>query len=415
MLYCIFRERLGPVKRRGYNGVFATAPTGALESEAPMSRLVAQAVGLVLLAGCGRPPAPAPPAAPAGSLRADLPRLEPVARFRLPGQYRETHDERRVQLSADGKRVALGSDLPAGESLTQVWQLAPQLKLLFTSPTRYCADIFALSPGGERLVTASTSSPEAFDVDAGTSLGLLRDTHGFTNASFRDESVVVWAACNQDRSKLLKGKVFVWDVDKNADAGTFEIADARFSHAYPARDGTELWLFRYVGRFEVECYDVATKRLARTISPESYASDKSYQFSEYYKIILPSVVPDGSVFVAVDQDQRIYDGASGRVVGRLPSDVYPVLDGLHPGGTRCLARTTGNKATGGAVGPNDLVFLDWKSGRGLAVLGGFSPIPPDLLRSTDALPRVGFSADGKTAVIASRIGEVLVFDLSAVP
>ncbi len=70
-------------------------------------------------------------------------------------------------------------------------------------------------------------------------------------------------------------KVFVWDVVQNADAGTFAIADARFRHAFPARGGAELWLFRYVGRFEVECYDLAAKRLARTIRPESYASDKT--------------------------------------------------------------------------------------------------------------------------------------------
>ena len=95
---------------------------------------------------------------------------------------------------------------------------------------------------------------------------------------------------------------------------------------------------------------------------------------------------------------RIYDGSSGKVIGGLPADVYGLLEGLLPGGTRYLARTTGNRGRGGTVGPNDLVLLDWKAGRGLAVLGGFSPVPPDLLGSTDADPRVGLSADGMTAV-----------------
>ena len=238
-----------------------------------MNRFVAQAVALAFLAGCGGPPAvpalqPAPAPAPTGCLRADLPRLVPVARFQLPGKHHR-FSGRSVQVSADGTRVALGSDFPANGSLTQVWQLAPRPNVLFTSPTCYSGASFALSPSGERLITSSTGSPEAFDVNAGESLGKLLDTNQFCDAFLRDDGVAVWAVRSYERSKLSKGKVFVWDVVKNADAGTFEIADNRFSDAFPARNGAELWLFRYVGRFEVECYNVKTKKLARSIHPES--------------------------------------------------------------------------------------------------------------------------------------------------
>lgn len=121
------------------------------------------------------------------------------------------------------------------------------------------------------------------------------------------------------------------------------------------------------------------------------------------------------LFAAYGKETRISDGAFGRVVGRLPADIGGIPEGLHPGGNRHLGRTAGDKAAGGTVGPNDMVLLDWKSGRGLAALGGLSPEPPDEFRSTDARPQAGVSADGKTAVVASELGEVLVFDLSAVP
>ena len=404
-----------------------------------MNRFITLVIGLALLAGCGGPPAdptpkqappptdPAPQApaqvtpktptptaqgvspsaAPTGALRADLPRLEPVVRFQLPGKHVRAY-ERSVQLSADGKLVALGSDAPKYESLTQVWQLGSRPKPVFTSPASYGGGVFALSPGGKRLLISGTSSPEAFDVDTAKSLCKPTGTYRFSHAFFRDESVAVWTQRSHDVSKPEKRKVFVWDVVKNADAGTFEVADDRFRGAYPVRNGAELWLFQSAERFEVECYDVAAMKLGRTIKPEPDAPGKPFTSAGIWQ----AVAPDGSAFAANDTQLRIYDGTTGKVVGRLPGDVYGLPEGLVPGGPRYLARTGGNKAMGGTVVPNDLVLIDWKAGRGLAVLGGFSPVPAEPLQGTDADPRAGVSADGKTAVVVSLLGEVLVFDLS---
>ncbi len=405
-----------------------------------MKRLAAFAVGTALLAGCDDPPAgptlrpaptpdgpvspapapaappvagPAPPgvplAAPAGALRADLPRLEPVARFKLPGRHVRAY-ERSVQLSADGTRVALGSDAPKDGSLTQVWRLGHKPAVVFTSPASYGGGVFALSPGGTRLLTSGTSAPEAFDVDAGKSLGEPTNARRFSHAYFRDDRVAVWTQRSHDFSNPRKRTVYVRDVVANADAGTFEVADDRFEVAYPVRAGAELWLFRTGDRFEVECYDVAAKKLARTVHPEPDAPGQPFRSAGVWQ----SVAPDGSAFASNVTRFRLYDGTTGKAVGGLPADVYGLPGGLDPGGGRYLARTTGNAAAGGAVGPNDLVLLDWKTGRGLAALGGFSPVPPDPPWNTAPDPRAGVSADGKTAVLVSVQGEVLVFDLSGV-
>src|SRR5262249_16833502 len=123
-------------------------------------------------------------------------------------------------------------------------------------------------PSGKRLLTSSTSSPEAFDVDTGVSLGKHPSLNGFSHAFFRDERVAVWTQRSHDFRTPMKGWVHVWDVVANADAGTFVIPAARFQFAQPARRGAELWLFRSTGPVEIDridCYDVAAGKLVRTL------------------------------------------------------------------------------------------------------------------------------------------------------
>ena len=55
---------------------------------------------------------------------------------------------------------------------------------------------------------------------------------------------------------------------------------------------------------------------------------------------------------------------------------------------------------------NDLILYDWKAGKGLAVLTGFSDGQSQI--------RVGASADGQTVLAVAEQGEGLVFDVSAV-
>ena len=323
-----------------------------------MRRIAAQAIGLTLLAGCGSPPSgtaprhappptdPAaratdPPMAATVALRADLPRLEPMARFQLSGRHVRAY-ERSVQLSADGKRVAFGCDAPKDGSHTQVWQLGAQPKVILTSPVSYGGGVFALSPGGTRLLISGTVSAEAFDVDTGKSLGHPTNTYRFSHAFFRDESVAVWTQRSHEFNKPKGRKVYVWDVVKNADAGTFEIADDRFEVAYPAKDGAELWLFQSAGRFEIECYDVAAGKLARIIKPDPDVPGKPFTDAGIWN----AVAPDGSTFASHKARTRIYDG-TGKCVGQLPEDVYGLPEGLLPGGSRYLAQTSGSNCPSG--------------------------------------------------------------------
>jgi hypothetical protein len=311
-----------------------------------------------------------------------------------------------IQFSADGKRVALGARTPDSQSFTQVWQLGADPKVVAEFPKSSGGGIFALSPSGKRVVVRGVAMPEAFDVDSHKSLGKL-PAGTFSHAFFRDEDTVVYTQCSHNFPMPSKGKITVWDVAKNKDAGSFEIPDDRFSAAMPARNASEFWLFMSAGRFEVECYDLAAKKLTRTVHPEPAYPNQPYTYAGFSQ----SVAPDGSAFASSVGMERIYDGETGKIVAQLPGGLYGMPGGpggLVPGGSRFLAMKGGVPDKGGVV-KYELILIDWKTGKSLAALADLPTA-----RTGQGGPVAAVSADGRTAVVVSKAGEGLVFDLSSV-
>ena len=76
-------------------------------------------------------------------------------------------------------------------------------------------------------------------------------------------------------------------------------------------DGQELWLFMSANKCEVDVWDVDAKKLVRTIKPADAPAGQSGQSA--------GVAPDGSVFTVRLQNQSVYDGVTGEVMGGLPT------------------------------------------------------------------------------------------------
>jgi WD40 repeat protein len=253
--------------------------------------------------------------------------------------------------------------------------------------------VFAFSPEGKHIVVAGILSAEVFEVDPLKSVG--KASTGFSHAFFPDEHRAVWTQRSYDFSTRREGKIIVWDVDNNKEAASYEIPDDRFSTALLARKTGEFWLFLSSNKFEIQRFDLATGKLKKTVKPELADSKQPYTSAG----IWPAVASDGSVFASTNFKPRIYSGETGKIVATLPAQFSGLSGGLVPGGTRYLAGT-------GNPNKTDLTLLNWKTGKPLAVLTGFS--------AGQTTPEATVSADGKTAVAVSKEGEVLVFDLSSV-
>jgi hypothetical protein len=334
--------------------------------------------------------------------KTDMQKLKSKGQFTLPGKHARPYDPT-IQLSADGKCVAVGvQEAKTGKTFTQVWQLSPKPKVLAELPKSFGGGVFALSPSGKRVIVSGAG---VFDVESGKSVG--KGPPGFSHAYFRDEETAVCVQRSHDFSKAAKRSITVWDVAQDKDAGSFEIADDRFTTALPARGGKELWLFMAAGRFEVECYDIADKKLKQTLKPPAESAKKPHKDAGIWQ----AVAPDGSVFAASVSGEsgsahRVYDGKSGKIVGTLPAEVYGLPVGLIPGGARYLVTPNETLAKKGPLSQTDVIVCNWRTGKGLAALTGFA--------AGQSHVHAGVSADGKTVVVVSEQGEALVFDVSSV-
>jgi WD40 repeat protein len=325
-----------------------------------------------------------------GSSIAALPKLQPKAKFKLPIE-RSTSD-RSVQLSDDGKilGVACGSGL--GKNFTKVWDISGEPKEI----GEFDGHTFTLAPSGKFIVTSGDFSQGVYEVATKKPVAKLGSY--FSHAYFRDDNTLVWTQRSHNFPEATKGKITVWDLKKNADAGSFEIPDNRFHVALPANGGKEFWLFMSNNKFEVECYDVEGKKLLRTIKPENDTT-RPYHGAGIWQ----SIASDSSVFAADVSKLNIYDATTAKIVGGLPSDIWASETGILPGGSHYLARANA-RATG--LSENDYMIYDWKAKKQLAVVTGHA--------AGQKQPSAAASGDGKTLVSVTKEGEGLIFDISAV-
>jgi WD40 repeat protein len=367
---------------------------------------------LVLTCGCNRPAAgpggpsptlPGPGAAAVAAtstvLSADLPKLKPRAKFNLPGE-RSGSDIgglfQPLQLSADGQRLAISYRTPKSETFVQVWQLTGAPKMI----AEFKGGSFALSPSGKLLLVADVFKQEVYDIESKKAIANLS---GFmSHAFFPDDKTLVSTQRSGMFANATKGKITIWNIAANADGGSFEVPDDRFNNALPAKNGKEFWLFMSHEKFEVECYDLDAKKLARTIKPEPEDPKQPYTSAG----IWASISPDSSAFAADVAALRFYDAESGKNLGGLPSDLWAAPAGLVPGNGRYLARPGGEPAKAVGFGPTDLIIYDWKQRKALAALTGHS--------ADEDGPSAAGSGDGKVVVSVTKKGEVLVFDVSSV-
>jgi len=297
-----------------------------------------------------------------------------------------------VQVSADGKRVGIAHKTPDSGVGIQLWDLTGEPKSLGL----FEGSAFALSPSGKLLVTNRRG--EIYDIASKKPIAKMPES--FSHVCFRDEGTVAATTRSYDFPRHTKGKILIWDVQKNADGGTFEIPDNRFSVALPAKNGREFLLFMSNNKFEVECYDLHTKQLARTVKPEAPDPKRPNTSSGIWS----TITTDGSVFGSDVHKMHFYDGETGKVVGTLPPDLWATGSGFLPGGSRYLAKVNNSEKFG--LGPMAFVLFDCKTQKPVAVLTGHA--------STDKEVLAAGSADGKVIVSVSKQGDVLVYDASSV-
>jgi WD40 repeat protein len=324
------------------------------------------------------------------ALSPDVPKVQPKVKFKLPGERDDL-----ACLSQDGKRLAVAYMTKDYKHFTQIWDLSAQPKVL----AEFKDSVFALSPSGKRLLgSGSMFDSTVYDVDTKKPLAQLpiSFSHGF----FRDEHKVAVTGRSYSFETPAKGQITQWDIEKNADAGSFEVPDKRFSVALPAKNGKEFWLFMAKDKFEVECYDLDAKKLARTVKPEPEEPNKPYHDSGIYS----AITWDSSVFSSCTQKTHIFDAESGKIVGGLPPDLWDCASGFLPGGTRRFSLPGGDKAKPAGFGGSEVIIYDWKNRKAVAALVGHA--------AGEESPIAAVSGDGKTAVTISKKGEALVFDIT---
>lgn len=339
----------------------------------------------------GDPPATTPSPSGAVALSADLPKLQPKGTIKLPAsEYREVAD---VQLTKDGQRLAVV--LPAStKSKTQIWDLtgAPKLVGEFDGGRG-----FALSPSGTRLLTRGLFDARVYDIESKKEIAKL--PMGYSFGYFRDENTLVTTERSHNFPTPSKGKITQWDIAKNADAGSFEIPDDRFNGAFLTKNGKELWLFMSHDKFEVECYDLDAKKLARTIKPES-DEPKPYTSAGIYQ----TVAPDSSAFGSDVRKFHIYDAATGKIIGGLPAELWASPTGFLPTGTRYAARPSRDAFEKMGFKESDTILYDWKNRKPQVALTGHG--------ETKKGPVVAVSGDGNTALSVTESGEGLLYDIT---
>ena len=368
---------------------------------------------LLLAAGCAKPtaptlaapqptgvgPAPTTPAYATPSVAdQSAPELQPIAKFDLGGAFSHVYSLD-VQITPDGKRLAIAVTPTDGKPAMQVWGLGAAPKRLYQSEQTYGGVTPALSPSGKRVVAHG----KVYDVDRGDAGKPLATLPGgyYSHAFFAGEDRVIATMRSHGFDKLEKGAVTIWDVAANKDAGSFEVPDKRFTDAFPANGGRELWLFQAADRCVIECWDTTTGKLLRAVKPAGISPPPTSSG------LYCAVAPDGSVFATLHKDYTVYDGVTGAAVGGMPGTARGGLtNGLTPGGTRALATAYEVLDPKTGVVTSAPVLVDWKGRRRLATLRGFSAGATDL--------HAVASADGKTAVAVSKQGQALVYDLTQV-
>jgi hypothetical protein len=298
-----------------------------------------------------------------------------------------------LQITPDGKRMAVSVTPAGGPPAVQVWDLGETPRLAFQSDRKYGGGTPALSLSGAKVVACGL----VYDVASGKRLATLPGWV-YAHAFFRGEDTVVATQHGHNSMKPKMAVVTVWDVATDRDAGSFKVPDRGFGDAFPAKDGAELWLFQSAGRWEVECWDVAAKALVRTVTPDAPPTA--------LKPMYCGVAPDGSAFGGSFRSGVVYNGVTGDEVGRVPAVSGGMTNGMTPGGTRMFVISYVDSGLGPEVIKSAPGLIDWKARRVLATLGGFSADAKNI--------HVVATPDCKTAVAVSEQGQACVYDLAAV-
>lgn len=156
-------------------------------------------------------------------------------------------------------------------------------------------------------------------------------------------------------------------------------------------------------KFEVECYDLSTKKLTRTVKPATEDTADPYTSPG----ICITVAPEGSAFASDCRGMHIFDAVSGNIIDSLPANTWNTPIGFIPGGQRYILEPgrADDGSIAGGLSKGDLLVYDWKAKKMLAVLTG---------NTKDEIYGAA-SADGTRFVSMTRDGEGLVFDVTLQP
>lgn len=288
----------------------------------------------------------------------------------------------RLYVSHDGKRLFLYLD---NAKVTQVWDLSAEPKNLRTIK----GQVYAVSPGGTRLIRYGEGRPEIVDADTDRITATLRyeGEYPVFKVSFMDETTLLGARL-KGRSNPGEPQLHVVE---RFDAAT-GAATTVFETGLPS-DGSGQFLMagKHIFTLEpkankVRAWDIAAGKIDREITIDDGVKDSSW--------LGIKVSEDGGRLMLANLGKRlVFDARTGQ---RVASQEIGLGTGEHFAGDRLAAQK---------------YFIDSKSkphpGQAVYSL-------PDLelvcfLPSNDV--RIAYSANGKVAVAYSKSCELIVWDL----
>ncbi len=318
---------------------------------------------------------------------ADTPRLKPVARYELPGEF-AFNLGMRASFSADGLRLSFSGSQGFQKAQGYILDLTGEPKLV----TQFPGSV-AISPRGDTVVRNRTTDHEGGVFRLSDKTPLLKNAIHFNGYQFLDENRLFtfeWQSIDANRRS---NSVTIRNLENGAVESEFKLPESLISDVHLTRDEKKLWLFMDEKKFEFQCWDFVEKRRLKTVTAELTDPSKPYKGCGFYT----AISADGAVIFSMQPTEvgnLFFEAETGKFLGKLPATYQPNSDGFLAIGQIYAAGVKQDPI----VKTYSTVLFDVKTMKTVAFLEDGNPL--------------AVSRDGKRAVGYSNKA-ILVYDLSS--